>query len=336
MISVKRLIGLVPVMALALSACTNNRATEVGDPNSDFYLALPRIEISIDKDGNPSLANIDLKTVEALTGNTVDLSAYRLDPAYVAWLSSAGVQNIEIVHKGDGLFLFQNNKPLPHIGWNGESIASVGSTVSDLGSKTGMMDANQANLVKKLLPFLRRLGVDVAVKFPVPDGAQPLELRPAGGKIEAKASAASDPIVQTKLVVNYDANGTPSVAGLSAADLAAIPGMEAMGGLNLDPTLVKNMTDLGIQHISLKTDKDGVLIALNDKQLPSIVWTDEYLSNTAELISALNTYPGMEQVNGLVKDLLPKIKDANVELALRFPLAPGAQALPSPLVTFAQ
>lgn len=336
MISVKRLIGLVPAMVLVLSACANNRATEVGDPNSDFYLALPRIEISIDKDGNPSLANIDLKTVEALTGGSVDLSAYRVDPAYVTWLTSAGVQHIEIVHKGDGLFLFQNNKPLPHIGWNGESIASVGSTVSDLGAKTGMMDANQAKLVKQLMPFLRRLGVDIAVTFPVAAGAAPLALRDAGGKIDAKASAASNPIIQTKLVVNYDAAGTPSVAGLSAADLASIPGMEAMAGLNLDPALIKNMTDLGIQHVSLKTDKDGVLIALNDKQLPSIVWTDEYLANGAELFSALNTYPELANVNALVKDLLPKIKDANVELALRFPLAPGAQALPSPLVTFAQ
>ena len=94
MISVKRFIGLVPALVLVLSACANNRATEVGDPNSDFYLALPRIEISIDKEGNPSLANIDLKTVEALTGNTVDLSQYRLDPGYVTWLTSAGVQHI--------------------------------------------------------------------------------------------------------------------------------------------------------------------------------------------------------------------------------------------------
>ena len=200
----------------------------------------------------------------------------------------------------------------------------------------GMMDANQANLVKKLMPFLRRLGVDIAVKFPVADGAAPVELRAAGGKIDAKASPASDPIVQTKLVVNYDAAGTPSVAGLSAADLAAIPGMEAMNGLNLDPTLIKNMTDLGIQHISLKTDKDGVLIALNDKQLPSIVWTDEYLQNSAQLFTALNTYPELAQVNALVTELLPRLKDANVELALRFPLAPGAQQLPSPLITFAQ
>ena len=335
MISVKRFIGLVPALVLVLSACANNRATEVGDPNSDFYLALPRIEISIDKDGNPSLANIDLKTVEALTGNTVDLSQYRLDPGYVTWLTSAGVQHIEIVHKGDGLFLFQNNKPLPHIGWNGESIASVGSTVADLGGKMGM-DANQAKLIKQLMPFLRRLGVDIAVKFPVADGAAPVELRAAGGKIDAKASPASDPIVQTKLVVNYDAAGTPSVAGLSTADLAAIPGMEALNGLNLDPTLIKNMTDLGIQHISLKTDKDGVLIALNDKQLPSIVWTDEYLQNSAQLFTALNTYPELAQVNALVTELLPRLKDANVELALRFPLAPGAQQLPSPLITFAQ
>ena len=40
--SVKRFLTVVPLAALLLGACANNRATEVGDPNSDFYLALPQ------------------------------------------------------------------------------------------------------------------------------------------------------------------------------------------------------------------------------------------------------------------------------------------------------
>ena len=332
--SVKKFISVVPLVALLLSACSNNRATEVGDPTSDFYLALPRIELSVDANGTPSLANVDPKVFSMLTGGAVNLSQYQvIPPAYVQWLVSAGVQHIEIVHKGDGLFIFVNNKPLPHVGWSGESIATVGDTTADIGQKYGMFDERVAKTVKLLVPFVRRLGVDVALRLPLAQGATPLELRPAGGQIDAVASTDVAPLAQARLVVTYDTAGVPSVAGLSTTDIEAlVPGM-SMSQLQLDPTMVRTMTDLGIQHIVLKTDKDGILLGVNDKPLPSIVWNDEYLKNGAELFTALNTYPEYAGLNDLVTTLLPSLKQANVELALRFPLAPGAQKLGSPVVT---
>ena len=129
------------------------------------------------------------------------------------------------------------------------------------------------------------------------------------------------------------ANGVPSVAGLSSADLEALTGL-SMAQLNLDPTMIKTMTELGIQHISMRTDKDGLLLGVNDKPLPSIVWNDQYLNNGAELFTALNTYAGMDDVNKMVKQLLPSLQQANIELALRFPLAPGAQKLQSSVVPY--
>jgi hypothetical protein len=329
--SVKRFLTVVPLAALLLGACANNRATEVGDPNSDFYLALPRIELSVDANGTPSLANVDPKVVNMLTAGQLDLTQFAIPKDYVDWLTSAGVQHMEIVHKGDGLFIFVNNKPMPHVGWNGDSIATVGNTTADVLGRYQMISEPQAKTIKILAPFLRRLGVDLAVRFPIAQGAAPIELRAAGGKIEAVANKAGEPLTQARLVATYDANGVPSVAGLSSADLEALTGL-SMAQLNLDPTMVKTMTELGIQHISLRTDKDGLLLGVNDKPLPSIVWNDQYLTNGADLFTALNTYPGMDDVNGMVKQLLPSLQQANIELALRFPLAPGAQKLQSAVV----
>jgi hypothetical protein len=330
--SVKRFLTVVPLAALLLGACANNRATEVGDPNSDFYLALPRIELSVDANGVPSLANVDPNVIRTLTGGSLDLSAYAIPKDYVDWLTSAGVQHMEIVHKGDGLFIFVNNKPMPHVGWNGDSIATVGNTTADVLGRYQMISDAQAKTIKILAPFLRRLGVDLAVRFPLAQGSAPIELRPAGGKIEAVENKAGDPLAQARLVVTYDGTGVPSVAGLSTTDVEAlVPGM-SMAQLNLDPTMIKTMTELGIQHISLRTDKDGLLLGVNDKPLPSIVWNDQYLANGAELFTALNTYPEFSGVNDLVKQLLPSLQQANVELALRFPLAPGAQKVPSAVV----
>jgi hypothetical protein len=50
------------------------------------------------------------------------------------------------------------------------------------------------------------------------------------------------------------------------------------------------------------------------------------------LFTALNTYPEYAGLNDLVKQLLPSLQQANVELALRFPLTPGAQKLQSVVV----
>jgi len=323
----------VPLVALLLSACSNNRATEVGDPNSDFYLALPRIELSVDANGVPSLANVDPRFITMVTGGALNLSAYALPKEYVDWLTSAGVQHLEIVHKGDGLFIFVNNKPLPHIGWSGESIATVGDTTADIGQKYGMFDERVAKTVKLLVPFVRRMGVDIALRLPLAQGATPLELRPAGGQIDAVTASTSAPLAQARLVVTYDNAGVPSVAGLSSTDIEAlVPGM-SMAQLQLPPDMIRTMTELGIQHIVLKTDQSGILLGVNDKPLPSIVWNDEYLKNGAELFTALNTYPEYAGVNDLVTTLLPSVKDANIELALRFPLAPGAQKLGSPVIT---
>lgn len=327
--SVKRFLTVVPLAALLLGACANNRATEVGDPNSDFYLALPRIELSADANGNLSLANVDPQLLGLLTQGQLVLPAIQKD--YVDWLTSAGVQHMEIVHKGDGLFLFVNNKPMPHVGWNGDSIATVGNTTADIMGRYQMISEAQARTIKVLAPFIRRLGVDIAIRFPIAQGAAPIELRPAGGKIEAVENKAGDPLAQARLVATYDANGVPSVAGLTSADLEALTGL-SMAQLNLDPTMVKTMTELGIQHISLRTDKDGLLLGVNDKPLPSVVWNDQYLANGAELFTALNTYPEYAGLNDLVKQLLPSLQQANVELALRFPLTPGAQKLQSVVV----
>lgn len=331
--SMKRFAVVVPLVALILSACANNRATEVGDPNSDFYLALPRIEVNVGTDGVPSLGNVDPKVIQLLTGGQLDLSSMTVPQDYLAWLTSAGVQHMEIVHKGDGLFIFVNNKPMPHVGWNGDSIATVGTTVADVGMRYGQFDERMAKTIKLLVPFVRRLGVDIAVKFPVAQGATAIPLREAGGKIEAVANNAGEALAQARAVVTYDGNGIPSMAGLTSKDLETLTGV-SMAQLQLDPAMVKTMTELGIQHVSLRTDKDGLLLGVNDKPLPSIVWNDQYLANGAELFTALNTYQEYASLNDLVKTLLPSLQKANVELALRFPLAPGAKAVPSNVVPY--
>ena len=49
---------------------------------------------------------------------------------------------------------------------------------------------------------------------------------------------------------------------------------------------------------------------------------------TTETFTTLNTFPEFAAYNDIVKVVVPQIKNGDVELALRFPLAPGAKAVP--------
>ena len=98
--------------------------------------------------------------------------------------------------------------------------------------------------------------------------------------------------------------------------------------------MIKTMTELGIQHISMRTDKDGLLLGVNDKPLPSIVWNDQYLNNGAELFTALNTYAWYGRCEQDGEAVVAEPAAGEHQLALRFPLAPGAQKLQSSVVPY--
>ncbi|MFN3705894.1 MAG: hypothetical protein ACK4WM_07865, partial [Thermoflexales bacterium] len=100
--------------------------------------------------------------------------------------------------------------------------------------------------------------------------------------------------------------------------------------LYLDPGWVKLMMDRGIQHFSLRSEKDGLTLAVNDKPLPNLMCDAECLLNTSKVIGRLNTYPELQDFNPIIEQFGPQLSQVSVELAVRFPPAPGAKRIPLP------
>src|SRR4029450_6140458 len=161
-----RIVPLFMAVGLILAGC-GTQPTPLTDQSGDFAVSLPRITVDVNADGVPSIAGISPDAVKAMTFGQVDLSNLRVPKEYVDWFTSANIQNVELVHKDDGLYLYVNGKPLPHLGWNSESFDAMG----DLVSQTGVLAEPFASIVKMALPFVRNVGADVVIKFPAHEGA---------------------------------------------------------------------------------------------------------------------------------------------------------------------
>jgi hypothetical protein len=324
----KRVTYLIPVVAIALSACGASQPAAVADKDSDFYVALPRVVVDIDDTGKPSIAGITPEMLASLSGGALDLGAYAVPADYLKWLESTNTQHVELAFNGDGAFIYANGKQLPHIGLSDEAVTNLGDVAGNLGG--AFIDPAYAGyipLVQKFLPLARRLGLNLVVR--IPHTGEEIPLRDPAAASDSASVPNGEKAAQVRVVVNYDDQGVPSIAGISAQDLEALTGYD-MYMLKLDPSFVQLLKDRGIQHLSMRSDAGGLALAVNDKALPTFACGTDCLKNTSELLGALNTYPGMEQINELVSKFGPELGNINAELALRFPAAPGSRVIPLP------
>jgi hypothetical protein len=297
-------------------------ATDSKTPSGEiFLLALPRIVIDFDADGNPGTLGMKLEDAGRLFG--ADMSGMRLNKYYVDWMTAANVQHIEMRQTGDGLALLANGQPLPHVAWDDASLQQA----SDLAALFNV-DSQSLALVKKLLPIMRRLGLDVVAKFPLRPDAKAIALAdPAVVMAKAKPEQApATAIVQFE--IKYDEHGVPAILGISAQDLLAL-GIEAPLALHMD--YVRSLQARNIQHLELRTKPDGLFLYVNGNPLPNLVWDNALLTSAADVYGQMN--PGgsdqEKQAVGFVKQFIPTLDNMDIAILVHFPLAAGAQPIPA-------
>jgi len=178
-----------------------------------------------------------------------DLSTLRLDPFLVNWMTNANIQHIEMRQTGDKLALLVNGKPMPHLAWDDKALTQA----MDLAALFLPGSENLFTTIKKFLPLVSRLGVDVTLRFPLQKGATAIPLADPSVAL-APLNPSKDPAsIILKFEVKYDDQGVPSVLGLSGYDLAAL-------GLPLpvaiDKGVLKNIQSQNIQNASSRFTAD--------------------------------------------------------------------------------
>jgi hypothetical protein len=274
-----------------------------------FMLALPRIVVNVDAAGNPNILGLS----PALFGMDARFPQPLLDT-----LIAANVQHLEARILARGLVIYVNGKPLPHIGWDDEALAQG----ADLAQ---VMMGQDLSTVKKLLPIVRRLGLDVVVRLPKKTGAAdiPLITLEEGAKIVPETAAGPATAI-VKLDAKIDNQGVPLIFDLTAEDFAAL-GMAAPSVLDADT--LKRLQGANIQHLLIRSKPGGLFIYANGKPLPHLVWDSRFLTNAAELFGQI--MPG-SPYGPLVTELAPGLDRADIDVLVLLPPAAGAKALPLP------
>ena len=115
----QRLSVFVVVLAVILAGCGGQAAQPTTGPTTSsgelFQIALPRLVVDVDAEGNPSILGISPALLSAVG---VDVAGFKLPKELVDQFTKAGVQHLEIASVGDRLMFFANGKPLPHLGWS--------------------------------------------------------------------------------------------------------------------------------------------------------------------------------------------------------------------------
>ncbi len=328
----KSVLAVLLVITLLVGACSpammpsGSEATAGGEI---FTLALPRIIVDFDAQGTPSIQGIDLAAILSLAGSNI--SNFRLNPYYVNWMIAANVQHLELAQTGQGLLLLVDGKLLPYVSWSDDSLVQAANLVSALGEimappppGTTSVVSN-TSLVANLLPIVRRLGLDVVLRFPRRPGVAEIPLADPAQFTNLKPVASTPPAsVVLHFEVKYDQSGTPGILGITATQLRS-NGVN-LGATNLSPEAISVLQRHNIQNLELRSRADGLFVFVNGQPLPNIAWDDNSLANAAAVYQQMNS----QNFSGIAQ-MLPFVDKGDVAILIHFPVPQGVAVMPAML-----
>ena len=299
------------IVVLLLAACGSATDTSTGAETESgelFMIALPRIVIDIDADGNLGILGIKPASL-GLTG-------LKLDKSFVDTAVAGGIQHVELRTIGRGIAVFVNGELMPYLGWDSDSLMEA----TDLA---GAFNVQSTGTIKKLIPIVRRLGINIALKFPLQPSAAEIPLVDPKAPVELSVVSPDEPRTAVVLVeVKFDEQGVPGILGITGPELAEM-------GLNL-PSVIS--TDLlgqlqagNIQYMEVRGRGEGLFIYANSKPLPNIVWDKDALMQVSNLYAQIDQASPYAEIAKLVAPALPT---SDIDILFHFPLAAGAQPIP--------
>ncbi len=317
---------LLMVVALVLSGCAPRlgagSAAALAEDPTELVIDLPALVVDIQMDGSPSIGNVPVAQLGQLAG--VDLSTLRMDPAMVQWMVDSNIQHIQVDNTANELLVLVNGQPIPSIKYEGaDTLVTTAEVLSEFGLAIPMAE--------KILPVVQKLGVAVIVRFPVQPGTAviPFVVEAPDTAMAAKeaqdeflAAVGAPPRINLPLWFNED--GSWALGGLTAEEWQALTGIP-FSAFRMDPNTVRNLAMMGIETLVISTDQEGIHIAINGKQMPTLDWSDGkalHLINVADQLGLWDMMaPGMDmgEILAAVRDLLPVVQTADVDLILHLP-----------------
>lgn len=317
-------LALLAVMMLVLAGCRNQQEEPPPETARKPFL-LPRVTVNIAEDGSPKFFGIPASKVASLLKQ--DPASVALPAATLELLADAGIQNIELVMRGDVIMPFVNGEPLPYIKLDQETRENLGPLLTLAG-----VDETTANRLQGLLTndIISKLGIPLVLRLPVAEGAAEAPLRDKSTlplvDTEQQRSSVAAPLLVAHLDVALDEAGVPTIAGSSLTELQdafSVAGIPLdLSSARVDPALLASLEAADVQVLQVETEPEGLYVYLNGAMLPNVAWDQARLDNAIDLYSQFQ--PDSPYLP-LLRFLAPYIQPTDVELALFLPTQQGAQ-----------
>lgn len=297
-------------------------------PKDASMIALPRIVVSVDENGVPSVAGISASLVESLSFGLLPARAVTIDRSWIDYFQSTDVQHIEVLQNDAGVFAWINGRRLPNIAWNGRELANSAQLAERLGVlETLGLSPNASSLLRRSAPFLRRFAVDVLVRFPRRPGSAEIAVRDASAPVhtlprQPKTAAERELFIG----VRYDAQGDPWPDGLTDAEFRQRIGFDVMN-LALQPEIVSRLSARGLRDLVVQSEENGLSMRVNGISLPALQCDVRCLVDLGDVVATLNTYPQTAHLNAPIRTLTPSLRGIDAKFTLHFPAPTPADAV---------
>lgn len=306
------LVALCATVVPALPASAQGTEPPTPEPSILQSLGVDRIEIEIDANGEPSFLG--------MPASWFGLNI-AMDPSYVTWMMSSNIQHVEMRQSGADIALYANGQLLGLVSWDSKQMAII----PDIAKVVSPGSEKILTIIVKILPIIEKLGVNVAVKFPVAVGAVVIDLSDLSKALPEIQPTTDSPKLTVEAEVDYDINGVPSMLGISAADLTAM-GMYVP--VALDIRVVQSLQSRNIQHIELRTGPDGIQVYTNN----NIALAVRYDRNTLMTVAGLYEQLGLVgPPAGMVKNVSTNIDRISIGLLMNFAPPAGVESIEATL-----
>ncbi len=283
----------VVVVLVVVAACSGGSGGQ-----GQTWFNLPSTPVNIDASGNASIYGIGLGQV--------------MTPDQVQLVQGLG-QKVEVRVGHNGVYIYVNGEGQPYLAWDDESAANLERLVADI---PGAAPAAPA------ISWLRRIGLGAAIN--VPSTGPALNIPRWRGETTVAPQQPASETPPLSLGVSFDQSGSGSIGPISGDLIGALTG--GANPLQLDPATLAQLTNLGIENVSIQTTPGGLEVKVNDARMPGLAWDESHLGRLSSLLPAI---PGVDEVTAnLVSGVVGQLPGMNLGVNVDFTGAPVDFKLP--------
>ena len=281
------------VASLILGACTGGGST------GSTWFNTPSIKVRVQEDGTAKVYGLPVNSVV-------------LPPEVVQQLQAAGVEKLDVRVGYNGVHVYANGEELPYLAWDEDAVKTLQEVVKS-------QPIPNANMIANALPWLRKVGMGVALFIP-PASGEPSDIPNWKGETEITPETPENVIGPMTIGgLAFDDQGNASIQGVPVSELE-----QAMGtslGLSMDPNTIAMLKGLGADQIDIKLTPGGISLMLGDKPLPGIVYDSAALERAVNLANAFVDEQTAESLSK-VTEILP---NAEVETVISLTGEPAVE-----------